>query len=191
MPYSQEHKAQSRQRILASAFKLFFARGYDNVSINQIMAEADMTRGAFYAHFENKGLLYREAIIFAAENSEIVREKPDELNEKQWMRTLLEGYLHKDNISKNNHCPLAALVTDVTVREPEVRDAYTRTFKGMNKRIAGYTKTYSSCSKNRIMATTAMIIGGLAIARAIDDPQLSEQLLENCKLEAQKLLDTD
>ena len=42
MPYSLQHKEKTRQRILASAYKLFSTKGYDNVSINEIMAEANL-----------------------------------------------------------------------------------------------------------------------------------------------------
>ncbi|MDH3325610.1 MAG: TetR/AcrR family transcriptional regulator [Gammaproteobacteria bacterium] len=191
MPYSPEHKEKSKQRILSSAYALFSANGYSNISINQIMADASMTRGAFYAHFKNKSALYREAILYAAENTAIVRHKPDELNDREWIKKLIEGYLHKQNISNDCRCPLASLVTDVTVREPDVRNAYTSTFKGLNKRIAKYTQNYSSASNDAILATTAMMIGGLAIARAVDDQKLSERLLKVCIKQALCLLNDD
>lgn len=188
MPYTQQHKALSRQRILASAYKLFSKKGYANVTINEIMADADMTRGGFYAHFENKSVLYHEAILYAAENSEITRRKPEGVDARSWVWTLLQKYLHKNNVFHSCPCPLASLATDVVVREPEVRNAYTSSFKGMNKLIANYTKSFSNCSTDTVMATTAMVIGGVVIARALDDAELSEQLLENCRAEALRLL---
>lgn len=188
MPYSAQHKEETRDRILTSAFKLFSSRGYDNVSINEIMADASLTRGGFYSHFENKSKLYHEAILYSAKNSKIAQGKPNELDNKAWMEELLNSYLHRDNIVNNPHCPLAALVTDVTVREPEVRKAYTKTFKGMANRIGSYVKSYSNCSDETILATTAMIVGGLAIARAVSDVKLSNQILDNCRDEALRLL---
>jgi len=189
MPYSAQHKSKSRLRILASAYKLFSAKGYDNVSINKIMNKAKMTRGAFYAHFKNKSTLYYEAIKHAAEKSGIMKQKPDDVDGKSWVQKLLTGYLHKNNLSGEScSCPLASLVTDVVVREPIVRKTYTDTFKGMNDIIATHTKTFSKCGNDTILATSAMIIGGLAIARALDDTILSEQLLETCRVEAMHLL---
>ena len=189
MPYSAQHKLESRRRILASAYKLFSAKGYDNVSIDEVMANANMTRGGFYAHFQNKSKLYQEALLYAAEISEINRCKPDDMDDEKWIRNLLQEYLHKNNLTSDCRCPLASLATDVSVREPEVRKAYTRTFKGMNSIIAKYTKTFSSSSEETIMAATALIVGGLAIARALADAELAEQLLENCRTEALRLLD--
>ena len=88
MPYSQEHKAQSRQRILSSAYKLFSLKGYKNVSINEIMADATTPRGAFYAHFSSKSQLYKEAIHHAANQSQIVEPKSGGLNGKSWLEKL-------------------------------------------------------------------------------------------------------
>lgn len=189
MPYSAQHKSKSRLRILASAYTLFSAKGYDNASINEIMKKAKMTRGAFYAHFKNKSTLYHEAIVHAAETSGMTQLKPDEVDGKSWIQELLTGYLSQKNATSNScHCPLASLVTDVVVREPKVRKTYTSTFKGMNDIIAKYTKTFSNCSSDTILATSAMVIGGLAIARALDDKNLSEQVLKNCRVEALRLL---
>lgn len=188
MPYSKEHKRKSRERILASAYKLFSTKGYDNVSIHEIMTDANMTHGGFYLHFKNKSGLYHEAILYAAETSEITRRKPDEVDGKSWIHTLLKKYLHKNNAFSFCPCPLASLATDVAAREPEVRKAYTTTFKDLNSLLNNYTNTFSDCSRDTLLATTAMVIGGVAIARALDDVELSERLLDNCRSEALRLL---
>ena len=189
MPYSAHHKQQSRERILSSAYKLFSSRGYDNVSINEVMADAGMTRGGFYSHFTNKNELYREAILYAAKASRARRPKPGDIDEKEWVLKLLHGYLSKENVSGTCACPLASLATDVTVREPEVRKAYTDTFKGLNSIIGSYVKAFSTSSSDTLLATTAMMIGGLAVARALDDDALAERLLNSCRVEAQSLLE--
>lgn len=62
MPYSTEHKAHTRARIVAAARRLFNHRGFGQVSIDEIMAEAGLTRGGFYNHFRRKDDLYAEAI---------------------------------------------------------------------------------------------------------------------------------
>ena len=65
MPYSPKHKEQTRQRILQAAAKLFCSKGFDRVTLNQIMKQANMTHGAFYAHFSGKSSLYEAALKFA------------------------------------------------------------------------------------------------------------------------------
>jgi TetR/AcrR family transcriptional repressor of nem operon len=54
VPYSSEHKQKTRARIVESARILFNRRGFENVSIDMVMAEADLTRGGFYNHFRSK-----------------------------------------------------------------------------------------------------------------------------------------
>src|SRR5690242_16470181 len=69
MPYSAAHKSQTRERIVESARRLFNRHGFNEVSIDQIMAEAGLTRGGFYNHFHTKEELYCEALsAFARAN---------------------------------------------------------------------------------------------------------------------------
>lgn len=190
MPLSTEHKQRSREKILKSAAKLFTNQGFDNTSIDQIMSDANMTRGAFYAHFSSKSDLYKNAILNAALNSNLVQKKPDNINEQSWLNTLLDGYLSMEHVNLNNApCPLAFMATDVAVREPAVRATYTRVYKNMNKMISSYAKSYSSCDESKILAITAMIIGGVAVGRALNDNDTTEKLLESCKTVTQMLLD--
>jgi Bacterial regulatory proteins, tetR family len=62
MPYSAQHKQETRNRILRSARRLFNRKGFAEVTIDEIMAEAGLTRGGFYKHFTSKDDLYSEAI---------------------------------------------------------------------------------------------------------------------------------
>ena len=62
MPYSAEHKLQTRQRILESARRLFNSKGFAQVSIGEIMENAGLTHGGFYRHFKDKDELYAEAV---------------------------------------------------------------------------------------------------------------------------------
>src|SRR5262245_56311806 len=63
MPYSPEHKQNTRQRILMSARRLFNRKGFADVTIDEIMADAGLTRGGFYRHFPSKESLYSEALL--------------------------------------------------------------------------------------------------------------------------------
>src|SRR4030066_45390 len=101
MPYPKEHKQRSRQRILDSAYRLFSRRGFEAVAIDDIMADAGMTRGAFYAHFSSKSELYQQALIHAIVHSPIAQSKPPRLSAKSWLKELLRGYLHTDHIRQS------------------------------------------------------------------------------------------
>lgn len=190
MPLTAKHKQHSNQKILQSAFELFTTQGFDNVTIDQIMQNAGMTRGAFYAHFSSKEELYNKSISAAAMNSQLVKDKESNFSDQEWVDHLLSSYLSKDHIeSKNTPCPLAFLTTDIAVRKPEIRETYTNMYRNMNKKIISYTKTYSECDEQKMLAITAMIIGGVSIARALNDDGLTEKLLESCKMYALELFD--
>jgi TetR/AcrR family transcriptional repressor of nem operon len=187
MSYSANHKEKSRRRILDSAYKLFSAKGYENVSINEIMAAANMTRGAFYAHFKSKSTLYYESIICAVKNSKMARCIPDSLDCKSWIQDLLKKYLSRENVKESCY-PLAFLATDIVVKVPEVRQAYTKTFKGLNDILSNYAQAFSRANHDTVLAACAMVVGGLAIARALDDNELVSKLLESCQAKAMGLL---
>ncbi len=62
MPYPAEHRRLTKQKIVRSAGRLFNRRGFNTVSIDNVMADAGLTRGSFYSYFESKGDLYAEAV---------------------------------------------------------------------------------------------------------------------------------
>src|ERR1700704_1176038 len=62
MPYTAEHKQATRERILESARRLFNDKGFAEVSIDEVMDKAGLTRGGFYRHFRDKSELYAEAV---------------------------------------------------------------------------------------------------------------------------------
>ncbi|WP_455222116.1 TetR/AcrR family transcriptional regulator [Kaarinaea lacus] len=189
MPYSLEHKQQSREKILKSAIACFTEKGFENTSIDEIMQRAEMTRGAFYAHFSSKSELYQQALLSGAMNSQLLKLKPEEVSDREWVNLLVKGYLSEHHIQqKQPPCPLAFLVTDVAVSEPEVRKTYTKIFKGMNEKIHSMAKSFSDCDESRIYAVTAMLIGAVAIGRALDKRQLRQTMLSGCETLALALL---
>lgn len=89
MPYSKTHKNKTRERILDSAFRLFAINGFKGVTIDDLMSNCGLTRGAFYAHFTSKEELYREALKFRASNTKLASLKPEGVSNKQWLSLLL------------------------------------------------------------------------------------------------------
>ena len=116
MPYSSEHKAQTRERIVHAARRLFNRHGFEQVSIDRVMSEAGLTRGGFYHHFDSKDDLYAAAV---ASFSTCNPFRPDFKDRpppapRELARMLVDIYLSDevfDNIEA--HCPLYALPGDV------------------------------------------------------------------------------
>lgn len=188
MPYTKQHKDKTRQRILRSAFQLFTTKGFECVTINDIMKNCGLTRGAFYAHFDSKVMLYSKAIELGANNSQLAQLKPIQISDQKWLIQLLDFYLSIEHVKGERACPLAFLVTDVVTQNSEAKIAYSKNYKGMNDLIYYYANKYSHCSKAQVMAVTAMIIGTVAIARTMDIEDDISTLLCSTRKEAGKLL---
>ncbi|MCG7983025.1 MAG: TetR/AcrR family transcriptional regulator [Candidatus Thiodiazotropha lotti] len=192
MPYTAEHKQQSRQRILDSAVRYFLQQGYEKTGISEIMQDAGLTHGGFYAHFSSKGELYIEAMTHAAKHGRFTAHLRNGKQGQAWFQGVLEGYLNLDHVEGDESpCPLAFLVTDIATRESDVRHAYTRIYKSMNRYISRQAMEETKRPSDDIYAVTAMMIGGVAISRAIDDPRLAKRLLHSCKQIAEKLIAGD
>ncbi len=188
MPYSSEHKQKSRDKILDSALKLFTHHGYDNVSIDQLMEHAGLTRGAFYAHFKNKSDIYAEAILAALKHGETLLAQADDTSNQQWLEELFLTYLSHEHVNRQApSCPLAFLATDVANREAPARKAYTEVYKKLNQIIESKLMT-DKLESNTSFAITAMMIGGVALGRALNETETVDQVLDSCRQTAMRLL---
>ncbi len=189
MPYSPEHKQNSREQILSGAMHLFSRKGFANVSIDELMAEAGMTRGAFYAHFKSKSVLYAEAVMFAAMNSQVITKMNPDDTELSWFKRVVDTYLDISHVEMAvSPCPLAFLATDVASSDPKVRQAYTEVYKGLVKLFDAHRPPRMAKSDPDInLAITALMIGGVAISRALHDKTLVKQLLNTCRSIAYRL----
>jgi AcrR family transcriptional regulator len=182
MPYTTEHKQQTRGRIVESARRLFNRRGFDEVSIDEIMAQAGLTRGGFYNHFQTKEELYCEAL------SAFARANPTE----RWpgvrvdlscggpkrARQIVEAYLSREHLEDvDGHCPMVALSSDVSRAGPAVREIYAQMVQG----LAGMVQEgvgESADARATSLAVAALCIGAMTIARTVDDAQLAQEVRE-------------
>ncbi|MGR7920890.1 TetR/AcrR family transcriptional regulator [Zobellella denitrificans] len=170
MPWPNDRRAESRDRILLSAERLFTEKGFDQVSIDQVMQEAGMTRGAFYSHFDSKRELYAEAILSAARR--MARHHPPKVDD------LIRRYLSPEHLAQESgSCPLAFLVSDIGQRDQQVRESYTRIFTALASRVSALPDAAPDAAALRAVV---MMIGGVAVARALSDPALATQVLEAC-----------
>jgi len=185
MGYPPEHKQQTRERIVAAARHLWKAHGYPNVSINQIMKEAGLTHGGFYAHFKSKDELFYEA---AMDTKMLDRYRdmiatPD-VTSVQVFEMVLDYYLsaaHRDNPAEG--CPLVALSEDVWRLGKGAQGAYTKLTDTAVKQLAhvlGGDETLAH------MVLSAMV-GAITLARGVGDEANSLKILEDTKAQLLKI----
>ncbi|MES9981421.1 MAG: hypothetical protein ABW107_22130, partial [Candidatus Thiodiazotropha sp. 6PLUC5] len=139
-----------------------------------------------------KSELYDKAMTYAAKNGRFTAHLSSDKPGKEWFQEVLDSYLDLNHLQGGEMpCPLAFLVTDVATREPDVRDTYTRIYKNMNRFISRYTDYGKEKQSDEFYALTAMMIGGVALSRAVNDPKLVENLLKSCRQSATRLLNNE
>jgi TetR/AcrR family transcriptional repressor of nem operon len=186
MPYTKTHKNITREKILDSSFRLFAIKGFEGVTIDDLMNNCGLTRGGFYAHFKNKAELYREALKFRASSTKLASLKPEGTSNKQWLSLLLNKYLSLEHVKgeRSLSCPLAFLATDINMQDKVIKAAYTDVYYGMNTAIMEYANSYTDCDEQDVLSVTAMMIGAVAIARTLQNQDSIESLLAACRREA-------
>lgn len=176
MKVSREQMQANRRRILAAAGALFRKKGFDAVSVGEVMKAAGLTHGGFYGHFESKDDLIVQAIahMFEAGAPEA---GPGGLEAD------LDAYLsplHRDNIADG--CPTAALVADVRRQTPAARAAMTEGFRSQVDHIAtAIARTDTAEARREAIGTWASMVGALVLSRTIEDPALSAEVLRETR----------
>ncbi len=184
MPYTKAHKHKTREKILESSFRLFILKGFEGATIDTLMNNCGLTRGAFYAHFSSKAELYSEALKFAASSTKLANLKPEPLSSKQWLSLLLDEYLSLAHVQGKHSCPLAFLATDINIKNDQINATYAEVYSNMNKAIMRYAESYTDCDKKDILSVTAMMIGAVAIAKTLQNLEAIDNLLSACRREA-------
>lgn len=180
MPWSEDHKTHTRHRILESAAALFSQQGFDGTSIDTVMEQAGLTRGAFYTHFASKSELYAEALSTAAQKN-IVRLKAACPGDRVF------DYLSDEHRKGETiNCPLACLVSDVAQQDQSVRDTYTRLFAGFVRHCQSTDS--NPTDRKQALQQAVLLIGGIAISRNLTDEPLAQELLEVCRTLALDLM---
>ncbi|MEL7445460.1 MAG: helix-turn-helix domain-containing protein [Pseudomonadota bacterium] len=193
MPYSKEHKQQVRARIVEAARRLFNRHGYDNVSIDQLMAEAGLTRGGFYAHFSSKEDVFAAATAsFLNGRGAIWREEAGvdpTAGQVEMARRMVASYLSREHLEQvEDQCPLIAYATDVARAGPKVQESYRELLEGM---VSLFEHNLAGATAERAMrarALAAMCVGGMVIARALPGKDTAEEIRRSALAEAISLL---
>lgn len=169
MPWAADHKQKTRLQILDSASQLFTKHGYDKISINQVMQHAGLTRGAFYKHFSSKTDLYSEAILFGTRKA-----AKERLKHATDVSQLIAAYTSPEHVSgEGDVCPLAFLVSDISQQDGALKEVYGKVLNGFIDVIA----QHADKDRETAVLGTILMIGSVALGRAVADPALSNEIL--------------
>ena len=176
--YDKDHKERTRSSIVEAASRAFRAQGIDGVGVGDVMASTGLTHGGFYAHFAGKEDLVAEACAYAL--LEAARRRVGATAENDPELTLpayIRSYLSRTGRdSPATSCTVAALAADLARRPPETRHAFTQAAQTYVDGLA--TLLPEDADEDAAWALLAGLAGTLMLARAVDDPALSDRILQ-------------
>ncbi|MEW9625317.1 TetR/AcrR family transcriptional regulator [Rhodanobacter geophilus] len=196
MPYHAEHKQRTRARIVECARALFNRKGFIEVSIDEIMASAGLTRGGFYNHFRTKEELFVEAVSAYQDFDPVARWPQLDFDPGRrgaaFARQMVDVYLSREHLDDiDGHCPMIALPSDVARASPGVKHAY----RGLLERMAGMlapganAPAGTQAARRRGLALAALCVGGMVLARTVEDDAFREEIRAAAHATAHELID--
>jgi len=178
--YSNEHKAETRRRVLKEAAQEIRAKGPDGVAVAAVMARVGLTHGGFYAHFESKDAMIADAIGTMFDDA---RGRSDAIEQTSDPRAALKAYIdfylspaHRDR--RERGCPLPALSGDLARSGEQQRARFGKGMEALTLRLAkalggiGIAEAHAEGS-----AMLAQMVGAVALSRAVADPAQSDAIL--------------
>jgi TetR/AcrR family transcriptional repressor of nem operon len=180
MPRGTGHKSRTHARIVEAAARAFRERGVEPVAIADVMRAAGLTHGGFYAHFSSKDALVAEATSRGLADSR--REflvAAAEANPQAPLREIIRRYVsraHRDRPAEG--CALPALAAEVAREPDEVRRAFTAALEEFLAQLMEYVPgDTAEARRDAALALASGMAGAVALARAVEDPALSDRLL--------------
>lgn len=177
MKISKEQVAENRKLILDAAARMFRERGFEGVTVAEVMKAAGLTHGAFYGHFTSKDDLLAQA--FAHTLAPYSGPDAPGIN----FVAFADGYLstqHRDNPGVG--CPFATLAQEATRASDAARTTMTESARSQietfSHSMAGETDV---ARRQAAVGNWAAMIGAVTLSRVLNDPALSDQVLADVK----------
>jgi AcrR family transcriptional regulator len=178
-PPAPSRKEATHERIVTAAARAIRRRGYGGAGVAEIMKEAGLTHGGFYAHFDSREAMLAEAADRAGAETVATLERvaaaapPDEA-----LQAIIRTYLSKAHLEAlETGCAVAALGSEMPRQTSQVRRAATRRIKEMIDLVGRHSPDWGQPGAHeRALVTVATAVGALVLARAVDDPRLSDAL---------------
>jgi AcrR family transcriptional regulator len=174
-------KEVTHDRIVDAAARAIRRSGYNGAGVAEIMKDAGLTHGGFYAHFGSREAMLAEAADRAGgEAVALMQQVGGSVPPQQALHAMVQAYLSEAHVkSIETGCATAALGSEMPRQAPEVRRAATRRIKEMIDLITRQLPDWGQPGAHEhALVTVSTMVGALVLARAVDDPRLSEALRE-------------
>jgi TetR/AcrR family transcriptional repressor of nem operon len=174
MRVSREQVTENRRTILDAASRLFRERGFDSVTVAEIMQAAGLTHGGFYGYFQSKDELIAGAL------ADVLSKRPEPSGD---LAAYAAGYLsrtHRDN--RADGCPTAALAAETSRLTGAARTEMTTSLKRQIERLGRIVPGETTAQKRQAaIGSWAAMVGAMILARVSDDPALSGEVLDQTR----------
>jgi len=174
MRVSREQVLENKRTILKAAGRLFRERGFESVTVTDVMKAAGLTHGGFYGYFKSKDDLIAQAVGEALSHSEAATGSLPALREEYLSPT------HRDNFAGG--CPVAALASEAIRQDRGARAVMTASLKRQIELLSQTAPGASKGHKRRAaIGSWAAMVGALILARMSDDSELSDEILNETR----------
>ncbi len=185
MRYSKDHKAETHAKIVKRASSQLREKGAHGIGVADLMKEAGLTHGGFYAHFDSREDLLIEAIAYAMDQTtdrwrKLVESKPGD----ERLTTLIDTYLteqHRDGPGRG--CALSALAPEIARAGRKTRQVFANKLDEMITLFADQMPAISEpAARERAISTVATLVGTLILARVAGNGAFSQEILDAGRL---------
>jgi AcrR family transcriptional regulator len=191
MPYLPSHRREVKTKIIDSARRLFNRRGFEDVSIAEIMKGAGLTHGGFYKYFKSKSDLYAEVMDCFFTNPEwknCWEGVHVDLSATDVGGQVVSAYLSRQHYEDvENSCPMVALPTDVARSGVAARRAFETVFRAMVSVLERSLLDKRRNGRATAQVIAALSIGGMVVARTLVDCTHADELRAACLAAALEL----
>lgn len=188
--YAPEHKDATRRRMIETSGRRFKRDGFDGAGIATLVADAGLTNGAFYGHFASKDDLIA-TVVSDQLAAQVARVEALPLGIAS-VETFVREYLspeHRDD--PGNGCPSAALLDEITRQDIATRQAYTDGARALIDAITRHLAVGDAVgARDRAIGLFTLLVSSLQLARAVTDPELSDQVLASGCQNAMRIADS-
>jgi len=176
-------KSKTHSRITTAAGRLIRKKGLAAASVHEVMHAAGLTVGGFYAHFRSKTAMEAEVLseTLAEARQEWLKDI-DHTRPREWVAEVVKRYLnplHRDRPQEG--CPLPAVLSELARAGRETRGAVAEGFENYVKEFSAFAPRMEGVTpRERALATLALCVGGVAIARALHGYPIGDETLQAC-----------
>ena len=177
MAHRAGQKEESKAKILKSAGRGFRSRGFGGSGVDGLAKDAEVTSGAFYAHFKSKADAFREAVVAGLADLKLGVSQAREQLGSNWRAAFIDFYLgERRTCDLAESCALQSLSTEVARASEDTRTAYETELLAIIETVAAGLDGQADARRDEAIALLALLVGGVTLARAVNDTAISQDI---------------